>query len=102
MDENSQQPLIELTPVWNHIIHIWWAHLWRILVSFIVAFFVSFSVSFLLAMILSLFRVPINIIAVIAYPIAALIWLGITIFPMKMIIGKKFNGFRLVIVEDKN
>lgn len=101
MDENKQQVPVELSPTWNQALHVWWAFLWRNLIAIVVAFFVSFSVCFLLAVILSVFRVPLGIITIIAYPVAALIGLGTSIFPIKMILGKKFKGFRLIIVEDK-
>lgn len=89
---------IELEITWKRVARIWWSYLWRNLLAIVAAMFFGGIVGFFLGFALGIFGVPTKTIQMITAPIGAIIGLGISIIPLRMIIGKDFGDFRLILV----
>ena len=90
---------MELEITWGRVVRVWWAYLWRNLIAVVVAMLIGILLGFLLGFILGAVGVPTQTIKLIVTPIGAILGLAISIFPMKMIMGKDFGEFRLVLVK---
>ena len=89
----------ELEITWPRALRVWWSYLWRNLIAIIVAMILGGIVGFILRFLLGMLGVSAKTIQLITTPIGAVIGLGVSVFPMKMILGKNFGKFRLVLVE---
>lgn len=89
----------ELEITWPRVVRIWWSFLWRNLIAILVAMVLGGIVGFILGFFMGIFGVPVRTIQFITAPIGAVIGLGISIFPLWMILGKSFGRFRLVLVS---
>jgi len=90
---------MELDITWSRTIKVWWAYFWRSLIAVIAAVIVGAIVGFILGFIMGAMRVDPDTIQYVASPIGAIIGIGFSIIPMKMILGKDFGQFRLVLVS---
>jgi len=100
MDGQPTDVLIKLTPTWDRVIRIWWAYLWRNLIAALVSIIIAFIIAIAADFVLRTFQVSETIIKIITMFIVFVVSLIIGIFPMKMIIGKKFRDFSLIIVKN--
>lgn len=89
----------ELEITWPRAFRIWWSYLWRNLIAIIVAMLLGGIVGFILGFIMGMFGLPAKTIQLVTTLTGAVIGLGISIIPMKLILGKNFGKFRLVLVE---
>ncbi|CAM2785124.1 hypothetical protein [Rariglobus hedericola] len=89
----------ELEITWPRVLRVWWAYLWRSLIAMLVAMILGGIAGFIIGFCMGMAGVPTRTIQFVTAPIGALIGLGISIFPIKMILGKNFGKFRLVLVE---
>jgi hypothetical protein len=101
MNSQPTDVLTELTPTWEKIIRIWWAYLWRNFIAVLVSMIIAFIVVIIADIILRALQVPTNIIKIITMVIVFISSLIISVFPLKMIIGKKFRDFSLIIVKNE-
>ena len=90
---------MELEISWKRTIKIWWAYVWRNLIAIVISFFLGWILGFILGSILGFLGVPIRTIQLIISPIGGILGLLISIIPMKMILGKDFGEFRLVLLK---
>lgn len=91
---------MELEITWGRMLRVWWAHFWRSMIAAIVGMLLGGVVGFILGAILYASGVTSpETIQIIVGPIGFIIGVFISIFPMKMILGKDFGEFRLVLVE---
>ena len=90
---------MELEITWGRVVRIWWAYLWRNLIAVLVAMLIGALIGGILGAILGAAEVPPQTINIVVAPIASILGLAISIFPMKMILGKDFGEFRLVLVK---
>jgi len=88
----------ELEITWKRVARIWWSYLWRNLLAVIVAMFAGGMIGFVLGFAMGTFGVPTKTIQMITAPIGAIIGLGVSIIPLRMILGKNFGEFRLILV----
>ena len=93
--------LIELTPTWGRVVRIWWAYLWRNLIAIVVVMILGGILGAILGFIMGAIGIPLNIIKIVSGFIGGVFGLGASIVPIKMIVGKKFKEFRLIIVANK-
>ena len=89
---------MELEVTWKRATRVWWSYLWRNLIAIIAAMVIGGIIGAILGFSLGALGVPLETIQIIVMPIGAIIGLLISIVPMKMILGKNFGGFRLVLV----
>ena len=90
---------MELEITWNRVIRVWWAHFWRNLIAIIVAMILGGIVGFILGLILGILKFESQSIKYVAFIFGSIIGLFISTFPMKMILGKDFGEFRLVLLS---
>lgn len=90
---------MELEITWGRVVRVWWAYLWRNLIAIVVAMLAGGIIGGILGFILGAAGVSIETIKIVVMPIGAILGLAISIFPMKMILGKNFGEFRLVLVQ---
>ena len=90
---------MELEITWKRVIRIWWSFLWRNLLAILGAVVIGALVGFIFGLILGVIGVPVETIKMIVQPIGFLIGLGISVIPLKMVLGKNFGEFRLVLIS---
>jgi hypothetical protein len=90
---------MELEVTWPRLLRVWWAYFWRSLVAIVVAMVLGAIVGGILGAIMGVMGVSIQTIQLVTAPLGAILGLVISVFPMKMILGKSFGEFRLVLVQ---
>lgn len=91
---------MELEVTWKRVFRVWWAYLWRNLLAIVAAMLVGGVVGAILGFVLGYAGVPADDIKVFVTPIGMVIGLAISIIPVKMILGKSFGDFRLILVAN--
>jgi ABC-type glycerol-3-phosphate transport system permease component len=89
---------MELEITWNRAVRVWWSYLWRNLIAIIVGLLIGIVVGAIVGFILGAMGVPVRAIQIIVAPIGFVIGLAISVVPLKMILGKDFGEFRLVLL----
>jgi len=90
---------MELEVTWGRAIRVWWAYLWRSLLVGILGMIAGGIVGGIVGLILGVIGVPINVIKIVCGTVGVLIGLPISIIPMKMVLGKDFGEFKLVLLQ---
>ncbi len=90
---------MELEITWGRAIRIWWAYLWRGLIAMVVAMLVGGIVGAIIGFVMGALGVSLKVIPMVTGPIGGIIGLAISVVPMKMILGKDFGTFRLVLLQ---
>lgn len=90
---------MELEISWGRVVRIWWAYLWRNLLAVIAAMVLGAIAGGIIGFILGMSGVSVQTIRIICMPIGAILGLAISVVPMKMILGKDFGEFRLVLIQ---
>lgn len=93
---------MELEVTWKRAIKVWWSYFWRSILAIIAAAFVGGIVGGILGFVLGMFGVAKESIQAVMGPIGFVIGVGISIIPLKLILGKNFGEFRLVLVENQD
>ena len=92
---------MELDVTWQRTVKVWWAYLWRSLLAMVAAMILGAVVGFVIGLVLGAAGVGPNTVQLITAPIGGVIGLLISIIPMKMILGKDFGEFRLVLTSNE-
>lgn len=92
---------MELEVTWPRVFRIWWAYIWRNLIAILCSVLIGGIVGGILGFILGLLGVPVETIQRVAAPIGGIIGLLISVVPLRMIIGKDFGEFRLVLLRNE-
>lgn len=92
---------MELEITWGRVVKVWWSYLWRNLLAIIGAMLIGGILGGILGFILGAMSVSVENIKLITAPIGGIIGLLISIIPMKMILGKNFGEFRLVMIKNE-
>jgi len=90
---------MELEITWKRAIKVWWSYLWRNLLTIIVGIIIGAIIGGILGFALGAFGLSKETIQTVVTPIGFIIGFAISIVPMKLILGKDFGEFRLVLVE---
>jgi len=90
---------MELEITWNRAVRVWWSYLWRNLIAIVVAMLVGGLVGFIGGLVMGALGASIETVQFVTAPMGAIIGLLISIVPMKMILGKDFGEFRLVLLK---
>jgi Na+/citrate or Na+/malate symporter len=91
---------MELDITWKRATKVWWAYLWRNIVAIIAAVIIGAIIGAIFGFILGMLGSSQETIQVVVAPIGFIIGIGISIVPIKMILGKNFGEFRLVLIEN--
>ncbi len=89
---------MELEVTWARATRIWWAVLWRNLVGAIVMALIGGLIGGLLGYIMGSFGAKTATIQMVAIPIGVILGIGISILAVKLVIGKDFGDYRLLLV----
>ncbi|KAA8985523.1 hypothetical protein [Halospina sp. K52047b] len=92
---------MELDVTWQRVVKVWWAYLWRSLLAMVAAMILGAIVGFVMGLVLGAAGVGPDTIQLITAPIGGVIGLLISIIPMKLILGKDFGEFRLVLTSNE-
>lgn len=90
---------MELEVTWKRAAKVWWSYLWRSIIAIIVAMVLGGIVGFIIGFVLGAMGVSTQTIQFITAPIGMIIGLLISVVPIKMILGKDFGEFRLVLLQ---
>jgi hypothetical protein len=90
---------MELEITWKRATRVWWSYLWRNLIAIIIGMLLGGINGFILGFVLSMLGASSETVQFIVMPIGGIIGLLISIVPMKMILGKDFGEFRLVLLQ---
>lgn len=92
---------MELEVTWGRVFHIWWAYLWRNLIAIVAAMIAGAVVGGILGFILGAAGIGTETITMVTAPIGFVLGLLISIIPIKLILGKDFGEFRLVLIAKR-
>ncbi len=92
---------MELEITWARAIRVWWALLWRNILAILGAMLIGGVVGGILGFVLSVAGVSEEVIMLIATPLGGLIGLAVSIVPVKLVLGRKYGDFRLVLISDQ-
>ena len=92
---------MELEITWGRFIRVWWAHYWRCLIAMIICFIICSIIGFIIGFVMGMLGASIRMIQVVSFTIGLIIGLGVSLVPMRMILGKDFGEFRLVLISNE-
>lgn len=92
----------ELEATWSRTLRIWWALVWREFVAALVAVIGGAVLGFIVGFILGILGIPVSLIKVVTGSIGGALGLAISVVPVKLIIGRDFGGFRLVLLTSSS
>ena len=95
----TETPL-EAAITWRRTWRIWWAYAWRNLLMTIAAMIAGGIVGFIFGFILALLGVEQQIIQFVTGSLGFVIGFLLSVLPMRMILGKNFGDFRLVLISN--
>lgn len=89
---------MELEVTWNRAVFVWWAYLWRSVIAVVAGMVAAGIVGAVGGVVLGILGVSVRTIQEIMLPVGIAIGLIFSIIPIKMILGKDFGEFRLVLL----
>jgi hypothetical protein len=89
---------MELEITWSRAAKVWWSYLWRNLIAVVVAMIIGMIVGAVFGFILGALGFSVRTIQIVVAPVGFVMGLAISIVPLKMILGKDFGEFRLVLL----
>ena len=92
---------MELEITWNRVLRVWWSYLWRNLICIVVGMLLGMVFGFIVGFIMGAMGFPPRVIVFVTAPIGFVMGLAISIVPMKMILGKDYGEFRLVLLANQ-
>jgi ABC-type glycerol-3-phosphate transport system permease component len=90
---------MEMEATWGRAGMVWWAYIWRLVLCGIGSSIVGGIVGAVIGFVLAILKVPREAIIFVSLPVGLVIGTLSSIIPMKLIIGKDFGDFRLVLVS---
>ena len=91
---------MELEATWNRAIRVWWSLAWRSIIAAIVAMVFGGVVGFIVGVVGAILQLPIQAIQSVAAVLGIVIGLPISVVPIKLILGKDYGEFRLVLLSN--
>lgn len=89
---------MELKVTMGRVMVVWWAYFWRSVIAMGLAIVIAGAVAFIVGFMLGGMGVPSNIIYVAGQAIGLIVGMVMTVLPIKMILGKDYGKFRLVLL----
>ena len=89
---------MELEITWGRAVRVWWPYLWRNIIAIVVSMLIGMVVRAVIGGILGAMDFSIRTIQIVVAPISFVMGLAISIVPLRMILGKDFGDFRLVLL----
>jgi hypothetical protein len=91
---------MELEITWGRTLHVWWAYLWRNLIAMVVGALLGAVVGAGLGFVLGVAGVAPDVIRRLSFVIGLALGLVVSIVPIRMVLGKDFGEFRLVLLAN--
>ena len=91
--------LMELEVTWNRAIRVWWAYAWRNLIGVLISMIAGLIIGFMVGGIMRMMGFPPLATQIVIGILSGLCGLAISVVPMKLILGKEFRDFRLVLIS---
>ncbi len=89
---------MELKITFERLIRVWWAYFWRSAIVLVSGALLGTMSGFVVGFVLGSLGVPLTAIRLVTGSIGAFIGLGLSVVPIRMILGKDFGEFRLILV----
>ena len=99
MNELSPDASIELKPTLRRVIVIWWAYVWRYVVAVGISLLLALVLGMMLGIVMQSQGYSATAMRIAGYLLGGILGLAATVVPLRLIIGKEFRGFRLVLVK---
>lgn len=90
---------MEMEVTWGRAALVWWAYMWRLALCGLASSLAGAVVGGLIGLVMGLLQAPKEMIAIVSLPLGVAIGLASSIIPMKLILGKEFDDFRLVLAS---
>lgn len=90
---------MELEITWSRALRIWWAFLWRNLIAIVGAVFLGALIGGILGAIMGAAGASAHTIRTVTTLIGGIVGLGISVIPIKLILGRSYGEFRLVLLS---
>ena len=91
---------MELEVTWGRATRVWWAYLWRNLIAIVLASILGVILGAVLGFVLGAAGVAPGVIGRFTFLIGAVVGIGVSVVPIRLILGKDFGEFRLVLLSD--
>jgi uncharacterized membrane protein len=92
---------MELQITWGRVFRIWISFLWRNLIATLLGMIIAMMFGVVAGIVGAIIGLPPELITAMMLPAGFIIGLGITIIPIRLILGKDFGEFRLVLVANQ-
>ena len=92
----------DFKPTVGKMIKIWWAYVFRYLITALFSIPLAAGIGYLLMPKLAEHGIHVYFIKVAGYALGAILTLFVPIIPLRLIIGKEFKGFRLALVRSSS
>lgn len=92
---------MELEVTWGHAVRVWWAYLWRNLLMIVAVLVLGTALGFVVGFVMGLLGIPTKVIVVFTGVVSGILGLALSVVPIKLLLGKDFGSFRLVLVSGK-
>jgi hypothetical protein len=93
---------MELEVTWGRAARVWWAYFWRNLVAVAAGSLIGIALGAILGFILGAAGARAETIRIAAFPIGIVVGLLVSIVPIRLVLGKDFGAFRLVLLRNPN
>ena len=93
---------MEIEVTWARATRIWWAYLSRSIVGAVVMSLTGGLVGGLLGYLMSSFGAKTSTVQLVALPIGVILGVGMSILVVKLVLGKDFGEFRLLLVSKEH
>ncbi len=90
---------MEVEITWKRTMKVWWAYLWRNILAALCAMLIGGIVGAIIGFIMGMLGASKESIQLIATSIGIVIGIGVSIIPIKLILGKDFGDFRLALIK---
>lgn len=91
---------MELEVTWKRATKVWWAYFWRSLIAMLGAMVIGGIVGGIIGFIIGMMGSSRESIQLLVTPIGMIIGILMSIVPIKLILGKNFGDFRLVLLKN--
>lgn len=98
----NQGGSMELEITWGRVVRVWWSYFWRNLVAILAAMILGGIVGFVIGLTMGMLGASSATVQYVTAPLGGVIGLVLSVIPMKMILGKDFGEFRLLLISKTN
>jgi len=89
---------MELEVTWGRAARVWWAYLWRNLIAVVLTGILGMVFGAILGLLLGATGVSPGVIQRAAFVLGILTGIAVSVVPIRLILGKDFGEFRLVLL----